>query len=178
MADGRYIATVPAACFICEGRTRWQGDIKSRTEFRGQKIMVCVYCRAAYQDAVAQASTFGRRFRFVRKEEIPKANLGYPLALHVCGDGAFRQIYKVLLLCKERQISRKKEVNWMADEMARKLLKLPNRVAAAMKGTFAICGDDAKVADDVALLMIKDLLEEIDPDIFRRPARRKEKRLS
>lgn len=86
----------------------------------------------------------------------------------------YRQIYMVLLLLKERQEKRKKEVNWMVEEMTRKILKLPDKVAAIVAKTYAVCGDDFKLADDQALVRIRDLLEGIDPEII---SRNKNKRL-
>ena len=69
----------------------------------------------------------------------------------------------------------------MAEDLSLKMIKLTGRVARAMVDTFAIQGDEATCEDDIALLRIKDLLEEIEPDIFRKilaERKRKRKRLS
>lgn len=54
-------------------------------------------------------------------------------------------------------------------------LKFPERVAAIIGKTYAVRGDDFKLEDDVALMRIRDLLEELDPAII---DRNKNKRLS
>jgi hypothetical protein len=187
MADGKSAAAgnaatieIPTHCFICgSDDTRYIGDVKSRAVFRKNPIMVCRYCRDEYEDAIAQATAYGHRFRFVRKDEIPAITQAQRVSSPMFRYRPFRQIYKVLTLLKEREENRKKEVNWMVDEMTQKLLKLHGRVAAAMKDTFVVRGDDAKMPDDVALLKIKDLLEEIDPEVFSNPGRKgRGKRLS
>ena len=69
----------------------------------------------------------------------------------------------------------------MAEDEAMKRFKLLRRVAVAMKNSFVVRGDDATEADDIALQKIKDLVEEIEPEIFRRilaPRNRNRKRLS
>ena len=61
------------------------------------------------------------------------------------------------------------------EDRTKLILKFPDRVAAIVGKTFAVRGDDSKLADDVALAMIRDLLESIDPTIIER---NKNKRLS
>jgi hypothetical protein len=54
------------------------------------------------------------------------------------------------------------------------LLKLPKRVARILKDTVLFQGEDATVQDDEALMKIRDLVEEIDENIFKsKPKRRK-----
>lgn len=60
-------------------------------------------------------------------------------------------------------------------EFAAKLAKLPDRIAAIVGKTFTVQGDGASVADDEALSMIRDLLEEVDDQIIER---NKDKRLA
>ncbi len=54
-------------------------------------------------------------------------------------------------------------------------LKLPERIAAILGKTYAVMGDEAKMADDEALTRIRDLLEELDETLIER---NKKKRLS
>lgn len=58
---------------------------------------------------------------------------------------------------------------------ALKIARLPDRVAAIIGKTYAARGDDAVMADDEALIRIRDLLDEIDPTLIER---NKNKRLS
>jgi len=62
----------------------------------------------------------------------------------------------------------------MIDEMTKKILKLPDKVATIVGKTFAVRGDDFTLSDDEALGRIRDLLESIDPEII---SRTKNKRL-
>jgi hypothetical protein len=86
---------------------------------------------------------------------------------------AFRHnFFKVYRFLK----SRKKEVNTVARKQdVLGILKFPERVAAIVGKTYAVMGDDFKLADDEANMMIRDLLEEYDEGIIRR---NKNKRLS
>jgi hypothetical protein len=158
-------------CSICQfPSSRFDPARRTVIGRRGNQMIVCGMCRAKYSHIVSQLAWCGLRYRFVERHEIPRGPARYR--------AAFPRIYKLLLLAKERQILLRKEVNWMPEETARKILNFPKRVAEAMKGTYAICGDDATVPEDVALLKIKDLLEELDPNIFRDLRRRQKKRLS
>lgn len=58
---------------------------------------------------------------------------------------------------------------------AASFMKLPERVAAIVGKTYAVMGDDFKLADDEALTRIRDLLDELDPTLI---DRNKKKRLS
>jgi hypothetical protein len=62
-----------------------------------------------------------------------------------------------------------------AHEYATKLAKLPDRIAAIVGKTFTVQGDEASMADDQALAMIRDLLEELDSTVI---DRNKDKRLA
>jgi len=61
----------------------------------------------------------------------------------------------------------------MIDEMTRKLLKLPDQMAAMIGKTYAVQGDDFELSDDEVLLRIRDILESIDPEIIERNKNRK-----
>lgn len=75
-----------------------------------------------------------------------------------------------------RRISKGKGVmNMTADEYALKVMKLPDRIAAIIGKTYAEMGDAATVADDEALMRIRDQLLELDETLI---ARNKHKRLS
>jgi hypothetical protein len=62
-----------------------------------------------------------------------------------------------------------------AHEYATRLAKLPDRIAAIVGKTYTVQGDEASMADDQALSMIRDLLEELDPTVV---TRNKNKRLA
>lgn len=60
-------------------------------------------------------------------------------------------------------------------KQATDLMKFPERVAAIVGKTYAVMGDDFKLEDDIALAMIRDKLEELDPTLIQR---NKNKRLT
>ncbi len=60
-------------------------------------------------------------------------------------------------------------------KQAKDFLQFPERVAAIVGKTYAVMGDDFKMADDEALARIRDLLDELDDKLI---ARNKKKRLS
>jgi hypothetical protein len=138
---------------------------KGEVEHRGTVYSVCGLCRKRYSHILTQLAFCGLRFRFVEKSEIPPPPKP--------GWSNFIQIYKLLLLARERQISQGKEVNWMVDDTTRKILKLPDKIAGIVTRTFVASGDNAELSDDQALMMIKDLLEEIDPEIMTKKNKRK-----
>jgi len=55
-----------------------------------------------------------------------------------------------------------------AEDYATKLAKLPDRIAAVVAKTYAVMGDAAEIRDDQALMMIRDLEEELDPAVIDR----------
>lgn len=59
------------------------------------------------------------------------------------------------------------------EEYARWLAKLPDRVAAVIGKTYAVMGDGFQVADDQAVMMIRDLLDEGDESLIPRNANKK-----
>jgi hypothetical protein len=138
----------------------------------GRILEICSPCRGGYALLKEQVAAFGRRFRFVRKSEVPQPT-GYALDNY----RLFRQLFMILLIARERQEKAGKEVSSMAvDERTKRYLKLPDAVARVIAQTFVVCGDDAKLSDDVALQQIRDLLEEIDPEILTRIRDRKQRR--
>lgn len=62
-----------------------------------------------------------------------------------------------------------------AEEYAVKIAKLPDRIAAIIGKTYAEQGDASVLADDEALMKIRDLLNELDETLI---PRNKNKRLS
>lgn len=78
----------------------------------------------------------------------------------------------MLLLVTERRQQKKKEVKWKVDETTKKMLRLPGRIAAIVRQTYAVLGDDFKISDDIALSKIRDLLEELDPEIIHKRKKR------
>ncbi|MET0466775.1 MAG: hypothetical protein ABW007_26680 [Chitinophagaceae bacterium] len=62
-----------------------------------------------------------------------------------------------------------------AERYAVKLAKLPDRIAAVIGKTYAVKGDGFEIADDQAVMMIRDLVEELDDTLIER---NKNKRLA
>jgi hypothetical protein len=128
-----------------------------------------------YHDPVGQSQKFGRRFRFVEKTEIPHPDT---LTINEERTGfkpwhAYHEIYKICLLLRERAEILGKEVKWKVDDQTKKILKLPGQVAAIVARTYAVCGDDCTLADNEALVRIRDLLEAIDPAIIDKNKKKK-----
>jgi hypothetical protein len=170
------VSSVAKPCFVCQ-RPAPISDVRGRVEFRGKQIQICGTCRGRYAFVIEQATATGRRFRFVAKSEIPA-----PLVTRdrqrvskVETHSNFRQIYMVLLLLKEREEKRQKEVNWTVDSRTKKILQLPDKIAGVIGKTWVVAGDDFTLSDDEALIRIRDMLEEIDEGIIKR---NKKKRLS
>ena len=91
-------------------------------------------------------------------------------------------IWNFALALARKRYHRRKEGLCMdqAHEYATKLAKLPDRIAAVVGKTYAVMGDaawdeDRHLADNEALAMIVDLLEELDETIIER---NKNKRLA
>ena len=61
-----------------------------------------------------------------------------------------------------------------AEDQATKLVKLPDRVATIIGKTFSVKGDSWEIDDTQALVMIRDLLDELDETLI---DRNKDKRL-
>lgn len=159
-------------CSICKGTANREHPARRVSKFRNREHVICGPCAKRYHDAAGQIEQYGFRFRFVTRREInagTPSGLGPDVSLTVV-----KQLYKILLLAFERQILRQKEVNMSATDVARKLAKLPDRIAVIVSKTYSVCGDDFKLADDQAVTRIRDLLEEIDPQIIER---NKKKRL-
>jgi hypothetical protein len=68
----------------------------------------------------------------------------------------------------ERRMQKGKGVMGMPEEYAVKVAKLPDRIAAIAGKTYARMQDGYKLADDEALGMICDLLDELDPMLIER----------
>jgi len=136
--------------------------------------MVCLACVTRYDDPIGQAERFGSRLRFVEKAEIPHPDR---LSLNVGAGGAvlwraYHDTYKFLLLVRERLL-RQKEVNLEMDAMkARRVAKFFDRTADLLVKTLPIAGDDFTLNDDEAITRIRDLLDDIDPEIMQKAFRR------
>jgi hypothetical protein len=75
-----------------------------------------------------------------------------------------------LLALARKRYHQRKEGTCMpnAHEYATRLAKLPDRIAAIVGKTHTVQGDQAEMADDQALSMIRDLLEELDDQVVER----------
>lgn len=67
-----------------------------------------------------------------------------------------------------QELVRRKGIRGMAEQQALKMAKLPERIAAIVAKTYTVFGDGAPVADDEALGMIRDLLDELDESLIER----------
>lgn len=78
-------------------------------------------------------------------------------------------------LARRRMYKRKEVMIMRPEEYAAKVAKLPERIAAIISKTYAVEGDAADMADDEAMMRIRDLLLEIDPQLIEK---NKNKRLA
>lgn len=141
------------------------GDRKIPREFRQsnqnlKRNTICYQCRKSQPKL--ESSFFGAKTPKQRREMRRK-------------NSPFRQRFLTVCRAVHGRKPRKGQ-RWVESKMeTMKLLKFPERVAAIVGKTFAVRGDDYKLADDEALMRIRDLLEELDPKILER---NKNKRLS
>lgn len=168
---------ISGRCYIC----RETAKARATGKYRNEAFMVCLRCVMRYVDPVNQIERYGRRFRFVERGEIPHQDIfRINESVGFAPYHPFQQIYKILLLMAERSAGQEilsEEVRRMVvDEKAEKILKLPGRMADILTGTFAVRGDDFLIPDDIAIAKIKDLIDDIDPEIMTKAIRKKHKR--
>jgi hypothetical protein len=123
---------------------------------RAGPSLLCVECERQDREAIRQEAR-QQAIEEERRRQRDKAVLPFLTAL------------------AERRIQRGKGVKGLAEEHAVMLVKLPERIAAIIGKTYAEMGDSAPLADDTAVGMIRDLLNELDGTIIER---NKNKRLS
>jgi hypothetical protein len=157
------------------------GRKQSRIErnLRGAKLRLCVVCGDMKPPLEFQASK-RRRVLNIFCNECKKNPSAVKEALSVPRLKPRVPRRDVLLFFRrlaERRIARGKEVKnrMSAEEFALKAAKLPERVAAIVGKTYAEMGDAATLADDEAVMMIRDLLLELDDTLIKR---NKHKRLA
>lgn len=93
-------------------------------------------------------------------------------------DSVFRRKFWALNKLIKQQLTKKEVKKLGLKEVKHQTvnyLKFPERIAAILGKTYLVRGDDFKLSDDEALARIRDLLEEMDPNII---DRNKNKRLS
>lgn len=170
---GRYAPRVkPRPCYLCSSPLKYDPPAVSSFAYRGETHSICRKCRGEFWAPLEQASKFGKRYRFIRKSEMPRIRffgmaVGYQ-ASRIAHHRVFTKVFAALILLQDRQKKQRKEVSWMVDDMTRKLLKLPDQIAAVLGKTYVIRGDDFLLSDDVVLLEMKEILKSIDPDIIER----------
>lgn len=105
-----------------------------------------------------------------------------PQPAPVVNEENLRAAFDALRRRIERMISRGKEVKGLKDETgktpdeyATKVLKVLDRIAAIVGKTYAEMGDASQIADDEALMRIRDELLDVDSTLIER---NKKKRLS
>ena len=79
-----------------------------------------------------------------------------------------RNAWPFLCALAKRRIQHKGGDDVEANEYAKRLARLPDRIAAIVGKTYAEMGDAAELADDEALMMIRDLLMELDDTLIER----------
>lgn len=97
------------------------------------------------------------------------------LSQHLFGEK--RWLLEFLLALARKRVHRKlgKEIPCMKkpQDYAGKLAKLPDRIAAVLAKTVAVQGDAFEVDDSVALMMILDTINDLDPSLIERNANKK-----
>ena len=152
------------------------GERKALREFRQsnqnpKRNTICWRCRHEFDGVETQFWSGKLRQGLVTKTQIGQFDERAPRRLKQ----NFRPVCRLLTRLKTRRISRGKGVLWMPKDKSIQLLRLPEKIAAVIGKTYAVRGDDATLADDEALLRIRDLLEEYDASIVER---NKNKRLN
>lgn len=74
-----------------------------------------------------------------------------------------------------RRRNQRRGIPMDAEKYATRLAKLPDRIAAVVGKTYAVKGDAFEIADDQAVMMIRDLIDELDETLIER---NKNKRLA
>lgn len=64
----------------------------------------------------------------------------------------------------------------MAIDKTQKVLKLGESIGRVLCNTFAVRGDEATTTDEEALTRIRDLIEEIDPEIINKLMRERDRK--
>jgi hypothetical protein len=141
---------------VCgERRAVKEFQIRRRSERqRGRLNIYCNPCRKNNREGV-------RRF-FASGKPVAKVNR--------------REVIKLMREIARRRIQKGRvRIHMTTEEYAVKAAKLPDRIAAIVAKTYAVQGDAAQLADDEALMMIRDLLDELDETLIER---NKNKRLA
>lgn len=141
-------------CPVCgERRAVKEFQIRRRSQRqRGRLNVYCNPCRLNNREGV-------RRF-FSSGKPVAKVNR--------------REVIKLMREVARRRIQKGRvRIHMTPEEYARWLAKLPDRVAAVIGKTYAVMGDGFQVADDQAVMMIRDLLDEGDESLIPRNANKK-----
>jgi hypothetical protein len=141
-------------CPVCgERRAVKEFQIRRRSERqRGRLNIYCNPCRLNNREGV-------RRF-FASGKPVVNVNR--------------REVIKMLRELARRRIQKGRvRIQMLPEEYATKTAKLPDRIAAIVAKTYAVRGDAADVADDQALMMIRDLLDELDETLIPRNANKR-----
>lgn len=89
-----------------------------------------------------------------------------------------REVTRFLRELARRRIAKRRGIKMTAEMYAVKLAKLPDRIAAIVGKTYAELGDawdaDKHLCDDTAMMMIRDLVNDLDESLI---PRNKNKRL-
>lgn len=86
-----------------------------------------------------------------------------------------REVVRFARELARRRIQKRRGILMDAEQYAKWLAKLPDRIAAVVGKTYAVMGDVFEIADDQAVMMIRDLIEEGDETLIER---NKNKRLA
>lgn len=160
-------------CSICTKRSNPHHRGRCVAIHKGKSHIVCGGCSKLYHDPVRQIEHFGFRFRFVERSEV---NSRIPTGIEASEIATLprtKEIYKLLLLLKERLEIQQKEVNWNVDEQTKRILQLPSKIAGVVAQTWEVQGDDAEIDNSTAITRIRDMLDEIDTSLIEKALRKK-----
>lgn len=137
-------------CPKCE-KAKYKKDFRSKS---GKPSPICNECRKQFPNA--ERDFFGVK---PKEEGFEKHRIG---------------VFTIL----KNQKFKKKEVTKLASAKARtyadKLTQMPGKIATILGKTFVVRGDDATLSDDEALVRIRDLIDDFEPNLI---AQNKNKRL-
>ncbi len=148
---------------------------QGRREMLAGRSRACVVCGGMKPPAAFQPKRRGRALNLycndcakqsanVRRALQPRRS---PLA-----DNA-RAIHKALTRLGASQIRRKGVKGMTPEELAVRLRKLPERIAAVVGKSYAVKGDSFELADDEIVGRIRDLLDELDETLIERNKNKK-----
>jgi hypothetical protein len=131
-------------------------DLKPLSEFGGENRF-CERCRTRARVGRTAKRLVGKRIH----RKMPHVYLtGRPVG--------GRKVQRWLQELALRRFKKGRIKGMPKEQYAKMLQKLPDRIAAIIGKSYAEMGDSAEFADNVALMMIRDLLLDCDPTLVER----------